>query len=328
MLNVKKAIDYNKDRGYPQKAIGVMQLVVNARTSGEWDEQSVRAVYNWQVSKNGQIDCDGMVGPQTIGYFIGELREVYRDAEAEVLKQCEYATTSGGGSPGPLNPVAEFTQFTIRNVAFRRLRIEDSKTNKPDDCWGFDGTFGVTVKLNPKLTDAQREKYEYRQYIRGDAWIQPGDWNATRTVWTPRSSQTIPINTAFAIPGSGKETRDGLWPTEKEDACRRPGKALIRIGRRNDGPQLETFMASAWTPDANGPVFTLKDTFGYYEKFDGTPKFVGTAFKVFIEVWFRGTVVEVEWDDNASDTKEVKVVQTKTWHYRFTDTNKPWVKYT
>lgn len=86
-LNKGAAISYNKERGYSQKAIGIIQFVVGAKTTGVWDNQAVEAVYAWQQSKNGQIASDGKVGPETLGYFIGELELAYRKPDADVLRQ-------------------------------------------------------------------------------------------------------------------------------------------------------------------------------------------------------------------------------------------------
>lgn len=92
-LNRKAAINYNKACGYSQKAIGIIQMFVRAKTVGSFDNQTVEAVYEMQKSplygfKAGA--ADGMVGPSTLGVMIMELEHVSRMSEAAVLKSYCY----------------------------------------------------------------------------------------------------------------------------------------------------------------------------------------------------------------------------------------------
>lgn len=92
-LYKQSAIHYNKECGYSQKAIGIIQMFVNARTVGYFDNQTVEAVYRMQQSplygfKTGS--ADGMVGPATLGVMIMELEHVSRLSEAAVLKSYCY----------------------------------------------------------------------------------------------------------------------------------------------------------------------------------------------------------------------------------------------
>lgn len=92
-LNRQSAINYNNECGYSQKAIGIIQMFVRARTVGYFDNQTVEAVYQMQQSplygfKAGV--ADGMVGPSTLGVMIMELEHVSRMSEAAVLKSYCY----------------------------------------------------------------------------------------------------------------------------------------------------------------------------------------------------------------------------------------------
>ncbi len=108
-LNLYSAIKYNKDRGYSQQAIGIIQMFANARTTGVFDHQTVEAIYRTQQSpiypqlKNG---ADGMVGPSTLGLIILELEHVRRMSEAALLRKYEYRISgiTYNSQPNSQNP--------------------------------------------------------------------------------------------------------------------------------------------------------------------------------------------------------------------------------
>lgn len=92
-LNTKAAIAYNKSIKYSQKAIGIIQFFCRCRTSGEFDQQTVEAVYKTQQSPLYGFDpklADGMVGPGTLGVMIMELDYAMRKQEADVLRVYAY----------------------------------------------------------------------------------------------------------------------------------------------------------------------------------------------------------------------------------------------
>lgn len=92
-LNEYSAINYNKDRGYSQQAIGIIQMFARATTTGKFDGQTVRAIYNVQQSPlypKFQNGPDGKVGPSTLGLIIMELEHVSRMSEAAILRKYEY----------------------------------------------------------------------------------------------------------------------------------------------------------------------------------------------------------------------------------------------
>jgi|GEM_PF-2985808 len=91
-LNVASAINYNRNRGYSQKAIGIIQMFVNCRTTGVFDQQTVQAIYDMQKSPLYPIKFtpDGKCGPKTLGIMILEFEHAFRQMEANVLRQYEY----------------------------------------------------------------------------------------------------------------------------------------------------------------------------------------------------------------------------------------------
>ena len=85
-LNKSSAISYNNAIGYSQKAIGIIQMFVGARSVGYFDDQTVEAIYKMQSPTNGyKIAADGKVGPSTLGQIIIELEHLCRMQEAAVL---------------------------------------------------------------------------------------------------------------------------------------------------------------------------------------------------------------------------------------------------
>jgi hypothetical protein len=305
MLHISTAISYNNERKYNQQAIGVIQLTVGASTTGHWDSQSVTAVCNWQKSKNGRIVVDGMVGPETLGYLIGELELSGRTPDASILRQFPHKLISLGGQSGALNPVVEFMQWTSLSPQFFWFK------NFGTDWWRVEGSFKVSIKLNPLLSEAERVKYEYRQYIRGNAWLLPGQWaDATKSSWTCTSITPVSINSKIAIPPSGTSPA-GLTSQFKEDGMMPlVGTMPIRFGYRDTEQVLQEKFRSAWLPNGNGGTFTLQDTIGYAEEYTVDPK-------VHIEMYFRGVVWETKFDEDTDEVVLVREVAAKMWSIHF-----------
>ena len=91
-LNAASAINYNRNRGYSQKAIGIIQMFANCRTTGTFDQQTVQAIYDVQKSPlyPFKFAPDGKCGPKTLGIMILELEHAYRKQEASELRKYEY----------------------------------------------------------------------------------------------------------------------------------------------------------------------------------------------------------------------------------------------
>ena len=309
MLNVSAAIAYNKAHKYNQQAIGVIQIAVGAMTTGNWDPQAVQAVYGWQKSKNGKIAKDGMVGPETLGYLIGDLEFAGRSQDASVLRQFPHKLISLGGGDAKVNPVVQFTQFTM--PPFQIIKYQ----NYGRDWWRLEGALKVTVRLNPLLSEDERLKYEYRQYIRGSAWLQDGEWNPQTQTWSATSQKQIPISDKFAIPPSGGLPK-GLTHSEKEDGMLpEVGTLPIKFGYRDTDQIVQDGFVSAWIPDGNGGTFMLKDTIGYTEEHRTDPQTKKKVdSKIHLEMYFRGVIVETIRNEK-EEVVPVREVQSKSWHY-------------
>ncbi|WP_029247428.1 hypothetical protein [Schlesneria paludicola] len=313
MLNVVSAIAYNKSHKYNQQAIGVIQLTVGASLTGNWDSQAVQAVYNWQKSKNGKIAKDGMVGPETLGYMIGDLEFAGRPQDASVLRQFPHKLISLGGGDAQVNPVVQFTQFT--SPAFKIIKYK----NLGQDWWRLEGGLKVTIRLNPLLSEGERVKFEYRQYIRGQAWLQNGEWDPQTNRWTATSQNQILISQKFAIPPSATHPK-GLTTDFKEDGMIPDvGSTPIRFGYRDTEQIVQDKFKSAWIPDGNGDTFILHDTIGYAEQQFTDPN-TGRKIdpKIHLELFFRGAIWETMRDSN-DEVVLVREVQAKTWHYLIDD---------
>ena len=96
-LNKSSAISYNNAIGYSQKAIGIIQMFVGAKSVGYFDNQTVEAVYRMQSPQNGYTGgADGKVGPSTLGQIIIELEHLCRMQEAGVLMSYCYRDKKDG----------------------------------------------------------------------------------------------------------------------------------------------------------------------------------------------------------------------------------------
>lgn len=305
-LNTASAIAYNKERGYSQKAIGIIQFVVNAKTTGVWDSQAVQAVHDWQKSKNGQIDADGKVGPATLGYFIGELELAYRKPEADVLRQFPHKMGSESG-PGKQNAVDEFTHQTVKQPRLGKF----TEGGKP--MWGIQGSFKVRLTLSPALSESERCKYEYRQYIKGSLTIEDGSWNGP--IWNAKPGTKKSIGSKVTVPVDPKNPSLGFGLTSswKEDGLDRTheGRGIRRFGYRDYCDSSEPGYQNQWLPDQNGHIYALQDSFGYAEPY------FKIAIRITLEYHYKGEVVRVTRDPNTEETVPVEVVKSKIWSYKF-----------
>lgn len=308
MLNTADAIGYNGRRNYSQKAISIIQSVVNAPTIGKWDAKSVAQVHQFQSSRSQLGKPDGKVGPSTLGAMIGELQYVNRVADANVLKLFPYNLPSTPGQQGAKNPVANFSQHMSMPFRFERFRGLDPDLGRITDRWRAACVFKVHVGLNPLLTEDEVCRYEYRQFIRGGIWTRVGN-----QIWQPRPD----ANKALKVPAyGGCSPSIGLpsaaVPTTildethwKEDGEVRSPKdryyghrisALVRDGRCQD----------EWLPHQVGRDYYLSDQ----PSITGT--WPGQTVEVWMELYFQGYIVEVEEDDEGL-TRPIRVVQSKNW---------------
>lgn len=305
MLNTSSALNYNTNRAFSTKAIGIIQSVVNAPTKGIWDSQSVSQVHKFQSARSQLGSADGMVGPKTLGAVIGELQYVNRKAEADVLKQWSFTMPSTPTQPGAINPVSDFWQGMTMPFRFERFRGIDPTTNRMEDRWRAACVFKVHVGLNPALTEDQACRYEYRQFIRGNIWVKADgqDWVfANKALKVPAygggaASVGLPSDSVTgSILHETKWKEDGEVRDPQDRYYGHRISALVRDARCQD----------EWLPHQVGHDYYLSDQ----------PSVTGTWPKIPIEVWmelyFQGYIVEVEEDDNGFTTP-IRVVQKKTW---------------
>ena len=156
------------------------------------------------------------------------------------------------------------------------------------------GQFTVRIRLG----GSDFEHGQYRQYIRGTATLQQGEFVGTPSLatWRPlRDPESV--GRLFAVPG-------GLQENYREDGERRHGR-VYRFGyRRGDGIQEEG-LEDRYVPHPDGPQYRLRDTWGLR----GTSRPVAT--KIRIRVHYKGEVI----DDRRPDT----AVETREWSYRIDD---------
>jgi peptidoglycan hydrolase-like protein with peptidoglycan-binding domain len=305
MLNTSNAINYNANRKFSTKAIGIIQSVVNAPTKGLWDTLSVTQVHKFQSARSQLGSPDGKVGPKTLGAVIGELQSVKRIGDAAVLKQWSYTMPSAPTQPGAINPVSAFWQATTMPYRFERFRGIDPTTHRMEDRWRAACVFKVHVGLNPNLTQEQACRYEYRQFIRGNIWVKVDgkDWvfaNGALKVPAYGGCQA-----AIGLPRdsvTGDSLNEHQW---KEDGEVRSPKDRY-YGHRISALVRDSRCQDEWLPHGVGHDYYLSDQ----------PSITGTWPKVPIEVWmelyFQGYVVEVEEDDQGF-TRPIRVVQQKNW---------------
>lgn len=154
------------------------------------------------------------------------------------------------------------------------------------------GQFSVRVRLS---SSEGCEHFQYRQYIRGTATLQQGEfvgavalanWRATRD---PES-----VGHLFAVPG-------GLRLNDVEDAEQRGGQ-VYRFGYRTGAAVREEGLEDRYVPHPNGPQYRLLDTWGLRGR--TRPN----ATRIQIRVHYTGKVIDVRSPEQPLLTRE--------WSYR------------
>jgi hypothetical protein len=293
-LNKSSAISYNKNRGYSQQAITIIQTFANAKTTGVFDNQTVEAIYKMQQSPlyPFKLVADGKIGPGTLGLIIMELEHAGRMSEAAVLRSYPYNIQ---GVAGEINPIESFVHWTSDPL---KLRTDGSSW------FSMDGSFNVKLKLSPSVDP---KRYEYRQKIKGEAWSQRGDWNATKTVWTA-TGNWIDEGEKFKIPAQGVLGKGLLKNHWKEDGEDLGGGKAEKFGYRSTPATIIPGLRDFYVPNQNGPEYVLQDTFGIRKT---TPYVSGV--KLWLELFYMGCVI-----DNLKPGDD-KTIFSKQWHYKCED---------
>lgn len=299
-FSASAAIIYNNEWGFPSDIIKVMVGFVGGQISYTWTPAAVQAVSTWQ--KANQLDDDGMVGPATLEKLIQKMEDLSKYGDSRKVRACwDEKRIAAHGIGGPITPQI------IKPFGFSKYQARHPKTGLMCDWWTMMMTFQVNVALNPNLH--LYESIEYRQYIKGEAWIYPGELDA-KGAWNPLRPRES-IGKYFAIPGDRKTGQPkGLLKAYKEDG-KSPeflDSVNFRFGRRGNDMQSPEF-ATVWSPNEEGPDYMLRDSPGYGQPYDSNH-----GDKVEINVTFKGQIVQVKLLSNGL-TEKVKVYAEKEWTY-------------
>ena len=211
--------------------------------------------------------------------------------------------------------IISFTHNTTR--PFRWEGFYSPKTGKK--MWQAACQFDVTVEIDPALDDLEKLNIEYRQYIRGGVWVKRGtqDWTADND---PNGNKAFPIP---AYPGQSKVSGipmaavpgTGLSLSWKEDGQIETG-GTERYGYRDTANVNAGNEIDIWgTPNQiTGRKYRLRDTPSIAGEWGS-----GDSVEVWIELYFKGFVVEVERDGVTGITKPVKILKQKDWSYFWPD---------
>ena len=296
-LNKSSAISYNKGRGYSQQAITIIQFFANAKTTGQFDNQTVEAVYKVQKSPlyPFKLVADGKVGPNTLGLIIMELEHAGRMSEAAILRSYPYTIQ---GVAGDINPIESFSQWTSEPLILRTDKVT---------WYSMQGVFSVKLKLSSSLPDPTR--YEYRQKIKGEAHSRLGEWKDK--VWTPKplpEGRWVNESDGFKVPADDL-LGAGLYKNQwKEDGEILDGGKIERFGYRDKPPKISQGLLDFYSPTQDGHEYVLKDTFGIKPK---SPYVSGAQIAVHLD--YMGYVIYKEKPGTE------KVVFSKQWSYNCED---------
>lgn len=296
-LNATSANNYNNSRGYDVPAIGIIQSRVGARTHGRFDDDTARAIYDWQGSSNRMASLvkDGKFGPSSLGVMIAEARRANRHSEAGYLTKFPHNIPAGGMSDPDKSPVQSFVRKTIAGLKMRPRKGTDGLFG-----WVMKGCFEINIKLNPSIPDASR--FVYRQFIRGSAGVTEGVFmGAHNTNWQALGPE-VSANSAFKIKG-------GLPTTFKEDMLQIEGK-IEKFGYRHtpavNRPNGNVGLIDRYLPvQSNGHHYQCRDTFGLeYDR----PSVIGTKVRVHLD--YAGFVFDQLLDE---------IVAQRNWSYSLTE---------
>lgn len=194
----------------------------------------------------------------------------------------------------------------------RGFRYERYYNDEGKKMWQASCQFEVRIELEQaKLNALERASIEYRQYIRGGVWVRRGSER-----WTDDDKPNG--NEHFRIPpyaGQNKVTGlpmgavpgVGLSLSWKEDGEVENGK-VERYGYRDTATVHATNEVDSWRPAHSlGHSYLLRDTPSIRGEWG-----VGETVRVWIELWFKGFVVEVA-RDAAESTQPIRILKEKNW---------------
>ena len=178
--------------------------------------------------------------------------------------------------------------------------------------WRASCQFSLRVSLHPNLQPVERNSIEYRQFITGGIWVRyhsVGDWtpqpNFNKYLPIPpyKPQHSLPELPTAHVPGPGLS-----WEEWKED-----GKGSLQYGYRTNQPMFRLHERDQWMgPNMEtGSEYYLRDTPSVAAEWVD-----GTAFDLWIGLYFLGYVVEVERDERGIGIP-VRVLKSGSWDYHF-----------
>ena len=186
--------------------------------------------------------------------------------------------------------------------------------------WQASCQFDVKVEIEASIPELECMNIEYRQFIRGGVWVRRGnaDWTADNN---PNGNKKFPIppyagqNKVAGIPTS-PVTGTGLDGSWKEDGQIETG-GTERYGYRDTANVDKPNEIDKWSNPSqlSGRSYRLRDT----PSISGEWGDAGESVEVWIELWFRGCVVEVERDNATNTTRPIRLLKQKEWSYFWTE---------
>jgi hypothetical protein len=159
-------------------------------------------------------------------------------------------------------------QFQITQDVVPQLRAHGNG-------WLLKGRFRINIQFAPC---SHVGRFEYRQYIRGNAWIQHGIFANPRRPSVATWSSTGPRQNAggvFKISG-------GLSTSWREDS-----NGISNFGHRKNPPHSSNGLIDRYLPNQqSGDRYELMDTYGM----SGTRRRFGT--KLYFHLFYRCQVIE------------------------------------
>jgi len=281
-LQLASAHAYNLARGYDARCGRIIQREIGSGVSGSLDRDDARAIYEWQRSHAPLLVADGKLGPNSLGVMIEELRA--RGATGEAAALSAYSHNLPGASSDPV-------------AHFRAIAVEKCAIHKVGSGFRAGGQFRVRIRFKPGV---DCERYEYRQYIKGQAFAQQGSFSGTPSFasWTSTGTKDNQAS-SFAIPG-------GLKTTFHEDGHVSGGKTE-RFGYRRSPPVRRTGIEDRYLPSQRaGGEYRLLDTYGL-RKTSGRPR----GLRIWLKLTYQGRIIDVK-DKN-------RTIRTLHWGFQLDD---------
>lgn len=199
---------------------------------------------------------------------------------------------------------------------FRFERFYSPTTGKK--MWQASCQFEAAVEIDASVPELDRLKVEYRQFIRGGVWVRRGNqqWTADNDPNGNKHFKVPPYAGIAGVAGlpSGAVSGTGLSLSWKEDGEVETG-GTERFGYRADANVNTANEVDLWTntTQLTGRSYKLRDTPSIAGEWGS-----GDTVEVWIELYFKGFVVEVE-QPPTGPTKAVRVLKQKDWSYMWAD---------